>query len=65
MKPRTALNEKDVQDVPADVKSQLNLILVETVDEVLAAAFEPPPAHALRRKKLRSERARAAKKSRS
>jgi ATP-dependent Lon protease len=37
------LNEKDVQDVPADVKSQLNLILAETVDDVLAAAIEPPP----------------------
>ncbi len=36
------LNEKDVQDVPADVKSQLKLIPVETVDEVLAAAIEKP-----------------------
>jgi ATP-dependent Lon protease len=36
------LNEKDVQDVPADVKSKLRLILAETVDDVLAAAMEKP-----------------------
>jgi ATP-dependent Lon protease len=36
------LNEKDLSDVPADVKRQLKLILVETVDEVLEAAIEKP-----------------------
>jgi len=34
------LNEKDLVDVPAEVKAKLDIILVETVDEVLAAAIE-------------------------
>jgi len=36
------LNEKDLVDVPADVRRQLHLIPVETVDEVLEAAIEKP-----------------------
>lgn len=35
------LNEKDLVDVPAEVKEKLKIVLVETVDEVLAAALEP------------------------
>jgi ATP-dependent Lon protease len=35
------LNEKDLVDVPAEVMKQLKITLVETVDEVLAAALEP------------------------
>ena len=34
------LNEKDLVDVPEEVKNRLDIILVETVDEVLAAAIE-------------------------
>jgi len=39
------LNEKDLPDVPAEVKQELKFVLVETVDELLAAALETP-AHA-------------------
>jgi len=35
-------NEKDLPDVPAEVKEELEFILVEAVDEVLAAALENP-----------------------
>ena len=38
------LNEKDLPDVPAEVKEKLQFVLVETVDEVLAAALEPKPS---------------------
>ena len=34
------LNEKDLVDIPAEVKAKLHIILAETVDEVLAAAIE-------------------------
>jgi ATP-dependent Lon protease len=34
------LNEKDLPDIPDEVKAQLEIIPVETVDEVLAAALE-------------------------
>jgi ATP-dependent Lon protease len=34
------LNEKDLPDVPAEVKQELKFVLVETVDELLAAALE-------------------------
>ncbi len=33
-------NEKDLPDVPAEVKEELEFILVEAVDEVLSAALE-------------------------
>src|SRR5881296_1216476 len=36
------LNEKDLPDVPAEVKEELEFILVEAVDEVLSAALEKP-----------------------
>ncbi|MBS0632613.1 MAG: endopeptidase La [Verrucomicrobia bacterium] len=35
------LNEKDLYDLPAEVKKRLKIILVSTVDEVLAAALQP------------------------
>ncbi len=59
------LNEKDLQDVPADVKRQLSLILVENVDEVLAAAIERKPAGPARKREARKRtiRRRGAKKS--
>ncbi len=34
-----AVNEKDVEDIPADVRSRLELIPVETMDDVFAAAL--------------------------
>ena len=37
-------NEKDLVEVPAEVREDLDLRLVETIDEVLAAALEEKPA---------------------
>lgn len=36
------LNEPDLEDLPDEVRQALHFVLVETVDEVLAAALEPP-----------------------
>src|SRR5688500_20325946 len=42
------LNEKDLIDVPAEVKEKIEFVPVTTVDEVLATALElPVAAHAL------------------
>ncbi len=38
------LNEKDLPDVPAEVKEQVRFVLAENVDEVLSAALEKVPA---------------------
>jgi ATP-dependent Lon protease len=35
------LNEKDLADLPTELKQTLKFTLVETVDEVLAVALEP------------------------
>lgn len=41
------LNEKDLVDVPREVKDKVEFVPAETVDDVLAAALEAPiPAHA-------------------
>jgi ATP-dependent Lon protease len=41
------LNEKDLADVPQEVKEKVEFVLADTVDDVLAAALElPVPAHA-------------------
>jgi ATP-dependent Lon protease len=43
-------NRADLDDVPEDVKSEMNFHPVMTLDEVLALALEPEPApsaHAL------------------
>jgi ATP-dependent Lon protease len=37
------LNEKDLPDVPPEVKEELRIIPVENVDELLAVALEPAP----------------------
>ncbi len=37
------LNEKDLPDVPAEVKEKVRFALADTVDEVLEAALEPAP----------------------
>jgi len=36
-------NEKDLQDVPPEVRESIEIRLVDTLDEVLAAALEPEP----------------------
>jgi ATP-dependent Lon protease len=38
-------NEADLDDVPQTVREQMNFILVDTVDEVLAAALDEPVAN--------------------
>jgi ATP-dependent Lon protease len=34
-------NELDLEDVPAELRRELNIILVDTVDQVLEHALEP------------------------
>jgi ATP-dependent Lon protease len=36
------LNEKDLPDIPAEVKEKVTFVPVENVDEVLSAALEKP-----------------------
>ena len=38
------LNQKDIPDLPEEVRHKLRIVPVETVDDVLAEALEPPPA---------------------
>jgi ATP-dependent Lon protease len=45
------LNEKDLADVPAEVKEKLEIKTVETVDDVLAAALEKGAAKPSRPKR--------------
>jgi ATP-dependent Lon protease len=40
------LNEKDIPDLPEEVRQKLRIIPVETVDDVLAEALEPASAAA-------------------
>ena len=37
-------NEKDLEEIPAEVREQLEIRLVDTVEEALAIALEPAPA---------------------
>jgi ATP-dependent Lon protease len=39
-------NEKDLVDVPDDVREELDIRLVDTVDEAIAIALEPEQAQA-------------------
>jgi ATP-dependent Lon protease len=36
-------NEKDLQDVPEEVRNKMKLVLVENMDQVLAAALRGKP----------------------
>jgi ATP-dependent Lon protease len=36
-------NEGDLEDLPAEVRDQINFIFVETIDDALAASLEPAP----------------------
>ncbi len=38
------LNEKDLVDIPEEVKQQIEFVPVETVAEVLKTALEQPPS---------------------
>jgi ATP-dependent Lon protease len=52
-------NEPDLEDVPEEIKKTMKFVLVDTVDEVIAAALEPAP------KKPGAQKAPAAKKKKS
>jgi ATP-dependent Lon protease len=39
-------NERDLEDVPIELRQELELVLVESAEEVLAKALEPQPAAA-------------------
>jgi ATP-dependent Lon protease len=64
------LNEKDLVDVPAEVKNELKITLAETIDEVLAVALEKKPvapakpAKSARRLKRKKPAARRPKQRR-
>jgi ATP-dependent Lon protease len=45
-------NEKDLDDVPEEVRRDMQFILADRVEDVLAAALENPPA-ALKRQAVR------------
>jgi ATP-dependent Lon protease len=55
------LNEKDLADVPVEVKEKLDIVLVETVDELLSAALEGWP----RESRVDSTKARGAHSART
>ena len=38
-------NQKDLQDIPQEVKQALNIVIVETIEEVLFHCFEQFPMH--------------------
>jgi ATP-dependent Lon protease len=42
-------NEKDLDDVPAEVRQEMKFVLADRVDDVLAAALEPRPSRNGRR----------------
>jgi len=47
------MNQKDLPDVPAEVRDQLRFVLAETVDDVLSAALEAEPdCHAVEVRKV-------------
>ncbi len=39
-----AKNERDLEDIPKDVREQLTIHLIKRVDEILPLVLEPPPA---------------------
>ena len=43
-------NEKDLDDVPAEVRAEMKFVLADRVEDVLAAALEPRPVSNGRRR---------------
>ena len=43
-------NEKDLVDVPSEVREQLDIRLVDTIDEALALTLSAPRARSRRRR---------------
>ncbi|MEO6573324.1 MAG: S16 family serine protease, partial [Polyangiaceae bacterium] len=37
-----ARNERDLDDIPQDVREQMNIILIKRVEEILPLILEPP-----------------------
>ena len=50
-------NEKDLRDIPEEIRKQIKLVLVETMDQVLEAALRRKPKAARPRAGRRSSRA--------
>jgi ATP-dependent Lon protease len=55
-------NEQDLEDVPAEVKDQMEFVLADTVADVLAASLEPRRAVARTRRSKPAGRRRATTK---
>jgi ATP-dependent Lon protease len=49
-------NEKDLDDVPEEVRRELKFVPVDRVEDVLAVAFEPQPSNGARRTTVRRRR---------
>ena len=45
-------NEADVEDLPEEVRKELNFIFVDTVDQVLESALEPASKAKRKKKKI-------------
>ncbi|MFQ6132204.1 MAG: endopeptidase La [Armatimonadota bacterium] len=63
-----AKNEKDLEDIPEELRDEIDYVFVETVDDVLAAALEPDratrkKAATKRRRKRARKKSKARKKS--
>jgi ATP-dependent Lon protease len=57
-------NERDLDDVPEEVRQDLRFVFVETVDDILKAALEEAPAGPKRRRTGSRSNGRAARKGR-
>jgi ATP-dependent Lon protease, bacterial type len=50
-------NDRDLQDIPAEVRNDMQIVLVDTVDDVLERALRPAPAASDNGRKPRRENA--------
>jgi ATP-dependent Lon protease len=48
-----ARNRKDFEDIPEEVRKQVEFVWLERVDEAVASALEPPDAGAASEKPVR------------
>ena len=58
-------NEEDLEDVPEDIRKQIDFVFVETIDDVFEAVFDvktEPPGKAAKAAKKKSARKKASKK---
>jgi ATP-dependent Lon protease len=57
-------NERDLDEVPDEVRQDLRFVFVETVDDILKAALEEKPAGPRRRRGAARSNGRGARKGR-